>query len=58
MDIESSQKSIPLAEESEIPPPRTDDPEYFWLALIVLMILSIIITVILFIHGDPDPGYT
>ena len=52
MDVED--KSVPLTKDSEIPPPRTDDPEYFWSALVVLVTLSVVIMVILYKHDYQD----
>jgi hypothetical protein len=56
------ERSIPLTQDNvqptEIPPHRTDDPEWYWTALIVLVILSIVIIVLLYNHDIQDPGYS
>eukprot|EP00545_Synedropsis_sp_CCMP1620_P010579 CAMPEP_0119008992 /NCGR_PEP_ID=MMETSP1176-20130426/4072_1 /TAXON_ID=265551 /ORGANISM="Synedropsis recta cf, Strain CCMP1620" /LENGTH=55 /DNA_ID=CAMNT_0006961417 /DNA_START=33 /DNA_END=200 /DNA_ORIENTATION=- len=54
MDVED--RAVPLTQE-EIPPLRTDDPEYFWSSLVLLVILSIAIAVILYNHQG-DPAYS
>jgi hypothetical protein len=56
MDIEDQDRAVPLRQE-EIPPVRTDDPEYFWASLVLLVVLSIMIATLLFNHED-DPAYS
>ena len=56
--MEFEDKAVPLTEDAEIPPIRTDDPEYFWAALVVLVILSVVIMVLLYNHDIQDPGYS
>lgn len=60
MDVENA-RAVPLTQGSDtssIPLHRTDDPEYFWFALVVLLILSIVIIVLLYMHDSYDPGYS
>lgn len=57
MDIEDQGRAaVPLRQE-EIPPVRTDDPEYFWASLVLLVVLSIMIATLLFNHKE-DPTYS
>lgn len=56
--MEFDNRSVPLAKEPEIAPIRTDDPEYYWTALLVLVILSVVIMVLLYNHDIQDPGYS
>lgn len=56
--MEFDNRSVPLAKEPEIAPIRTDDPEYYWTALVVLVILSVVIMILLYNHDIQDPGYS
>ena len=56
--MEFDNRSAPLAKTPEIAPHRTDDPEYYWTALFVLVILSVVIMVLLYNHDIQDPGFS